>query len=38
MIEGLDDRKLINFEFLIFGRVGILIGPLLERDISADKV
>ena len=36
--EGFDMRQFIDFELLIFGRMGILIGPLLERDISADKV
>ena len=36
--EGFDDRKLINLEFLILWRVGIIESPLLERDISADKI
>ena len=36
--KGFDMRQFIDFELLIFGRMGILIGPLLERDISADKV
>ena len=33
-----NERKLINFKFLIFGRMGIIKSPLLERDIFADKV
>ena len=36
--KGFDTRQFIDFELLIFGRMGILIGPLLKRDISADKV
>jgi len=36
--EVRDERKLINFELLIFGRMGIIKSLLLERDISADKV
>lgn len=35
--KGLDTRKFIDFELLIFGGMGIIIGPLLKRDISADK-
>jgi len=30
--------KLICFELLVLGRVRIIKGPLLERDIFADKV
>ena len=37
-VEGFDDRKLVNLEFLILWRVGIVESLLLERDISADKV
>ena len=33
-----DFRKLINFEFLILRRMGIIEGPLLKRNISTDKV
>ena len=35
--KGSDAREFVNFEFVIFGRVGIVKGPLLERDVSADK-
>ena len=35
---GNDFRKLINFKFLIFRRMGIIESPLLERNVSADKV
>jgi len=38
LMKGFDDRKLIDFEFLVLWRMGIVIGPLFERDISADKV
>ncbi len=31
-------RKLINLEFLILWRMGIVKCPLLERNISTDKV
>lgn len=30
--------ELINLEFLIFGRMGIIEDPLLKGDISADKI
>ena len=30
--------ELINLEFLIFGRIGIIEGPLLKGNISADKI
>ena len=33
-----DQRKFINLEFLIFGRMGIVISPLLKRDIPANEV
>ena len=33
-----DKRELINLELLIFGRMGIIKSPLLERDISANKI
>ena len=33
-----DERKLINFELLIFRGMGIIESPLPERDIPADKV
>ena len=38
LVKGLDDRKLIHLEFLIFRGMGIIKSPLLERDISADKI
>ena len=36
--EGLDDRESVSGEFVVFRGMGIIKGPLLERDISADKV
>ena len=33
-----DLRKLIYLELLVLGGMGIIESPLLERDISADKV
>ena len=33
-----DPGKLVHLEFLIPGGMGIIKGPLLKRDISADKV
>ena len=36
--EGLDDGEAVSVEFLVFRGVWIIEGPLLERDISADKV
>ena len=30
--------KLINLEFLVLWRVGIIKSPLLERDVSTDKM
>ena len=33
-----DFGKLINLEFLVLWRVGIIKSPLLERDVSTDKV
>ena len=36
--ERLDDREAVSVEFLVFRGVWIIEGPLLERDISADKV
>ena len=38
MLDDLDIWKLIHFKFLIFWGMGIIESPLLERDISADKV
>ena len=35
---GNDFWKLINLEFLVLGRVGIIKSPLLERDVSTDKM
>ena len=37
ILVDLDFGKFINFEFLVFWGVGIIISPLLERDVSADK-
>ena len=36
--EVSDQRKLINFEFLVLGRMRIIKSPLFERDVSANKV
>ena len=33
-----DQGKFINLEFLIFGGMRIIVSPLSERNISADKV
>ena len=33
-----DPGELIHLELLVLGRMGIIEGPLLERDISADEV
>ena len=30
--------EFINLEFLVLGRMGIIEGPLLKRNISADKM
>ena len=38
LLIGYDFRKLINLEFLVLGRMGIIESPLLERNISTDKV
>ena len=38
LLIGYDFRKLINLEFLVLGRMGIIKSPLLERDVSTDKV
>ena len=38
LLAGYDFRKLVNLEFLILWRVGIIKSPLLERDVSTDKV
>lgn len=38
LTEIRDQRECINLELLIFGRVGIIEDPLLDRDISADKI
>ena len=35
--KGSDTWEFIHFKFLIFGRVGVVKSPLLERDIFADK-
>ena len=36
--ESFDNRKLIDFEFLVLRRMGIFKSPLFKRNISADKV
>ena len=36
--KGFYNRKLVYFEFLIFRRMGIVKGPLLEWYISANKI
>jgi len=38
LFVGYDFGKLINLELLILWRVGIIKSPLLERDVSTDKV
>ena len=38
LFVGYDFGKLINLELLILWRVGIIKRPLLERDVSTDKV
>ena len=35
--EGLDNRQFVREEFLILGAVDFIMGPLFERDVSADK-
>ena len=35
--ERLDDREAVSGKFVVFRGVGIIEGPLLERDISADE-
>jgi len=35
--EGFDDGQLIGEELLVFGTVELVMGPLFERDVSADK-
>jgi len=36
--KGFNDREFINCELLIFWRMGVIESPLLERNISADKI
>ena len=41
VIPGLniqDQRERIDFQLLISGGTGVIISPLLERDVSTDKV
>ena len=38
LLDNLDLWKFIDLELLILWRMGIIESPLLERDISADKV
>ena len=33
-----DQRELVDLEFLVLWRMGIIKSPLLERDISTDKL
>ncbi|MBQ3666185.1 MAG: hypothetical protein II919_08790, partial [Lachnospiraceae bacterium] len=33
-----NQRKFINFELWVFRRMGIIKSPLLERNVSADKI
>ena len=35
--EGLDDRQFVREAFLILRAVDFIMGPLFERDVSADK-
>ena len=35
--KGFNEGKLVNLKLLILWGVGIVIGPLFERDISVDK-
>ena len=35
--EVSDQRKLVDLELLVFGGMGIIKGPLLEWNVSADK-
>ena len=38
LFVGYDFRKLVNLEFLILWRIGIIKSPLLEGNVSTDKV
>lgn len=38
MTEVRDQREFVNFELLIFWRMGNIESPLLEGNISADKI
>ena len=38
LLVGYDFGKLINLEFLVLRRMGIIKSPLLERNVSTDKV
>ena len=38
LLIGYDFWKLINLEFLVLWRVGIIKSPLFERDVSTDKM
>jgi hypothetical protein len=38
LFRSTDDRKLVDREFLVLWGVGILMGPLFEWNVSADKV
>ena len=38
LVEVGNQREFINLELLVLGRMRIIKSPLLERDISADKL
>ena len=38
MLMDLNSGKFIDFKFLVFRGMGIIKCPLLERDVSADKI
>ena len=38
LLIGYDFWKLINLELLVLGRMGFIKSPLLERNVSTDKV
>ena len=38
LTEIRNQRKFINLVLLVFGGMGVIKRPLLERDVSADKI
>ena len=38
LTEISDQREFINLVFLVFRRMGVIKSPLLERDVSTDKI